>query len=233
MDEELWLNGTPHQMLSVLRRVHARLDRPVSERALRFFALACCRLAWPALVDERSRRAVEVAERAMVEQATPEELAVAVAEAAAARDEAEALSEQSHSTARFGAAIAARVAAFVVARGFDQGIFAKVRDALTFQRGVTDRAEVRAFVGQLTRALREVYANPFRPVAFSPAWRTDTAVALARQMYEAREFGAMPILADALQDAGCDCEEVLTHCRDTNAPHVRGCWVVDLVLGKE
>jgi hypothetical protein len=77
-----------------------------------------------------------------------------------------------------------------------------------------------------------ITGNPFRPVAFSPEWRTDTAVALARQMYESREFGAMPILADALQDAGCDNEDVLNHCRG-DGPHVRGCWVVDLVLGKE
>jgi hypothetical protein len=68
---------------------------------------------------------------------------------------------------------------------------------------------------------------------FDPAWRTDTAVALARQMYESRDFGAMPILADALQDAGCDTETVLSHCRDAHAAHVRGCWVVDLVLGRE
>ena len=80
--------------------------------------------------------------------------------------------------------------------------------------------------------LRDIFGNPFRPVAFSPAWRTDTAVALAQQMYDAREFGAMPILADALQNAGCDNDEVLTHCRE-GGPHVRGCWVVDLVLGKE
>jgi hypothetical protein len=52
-------------------------------------------------------------------------------------------------------------------------------------------------------------------------------------MYQARDFSAMPILADALQDAGCDNDDVLTHCRDTAQPHVRGCWVVDLVLGKE
>jgi hypothetical protein len=71
-----------------------------------------------------------------------------------------------------------------------------------------------------------------RPVSFSPEWRTDTAVALARQMYDSRDFGAMPILADALQDAGCDNEGILTHCRG-EGPHVRGCWVVDLVLGKE
>jgi len=80
--------------------------------------------------------------------------------------------------------------------------------------------------------MRDIFGNPFRPVAFDPAWRTDTAVAVARQMYESREFGAMPILADALQDAGCEDEHILSHCRDTSAPHVRGCWVCDLVLNK-
>jgi hypothetical protein len=79
---------------------------------------------------------------------------------------------------------------------------------------------------------RCVLGNPFRPVTFSPCWRTDTAVALARQMYESRNFSAMPILADALQDAGCENTDILDHCRGPG-PHVRGCWVVDLVLGKE
>ncbi|MBN9117608.1 MAG: hypothetical protein J0I06_00280 [Planctomycetes bacterium] len=77
-----------------------------------------------------------------------------------------------------------------------------------------------------------MFGNPFRLVAFSPSWRTDTARALARQMYDLREFSAMPILADALQDAGCDDAAILDHCRSTNQNHVRGCWVVDLVLGK-
>jgi hypothetical protein len=81
--------------------------------------------------------------------------------------------------------------------------------------------------------LRDLFGNPFRTVAFDPAWRTDTAVQLARQMYESRDFSAMPILADALQDAGCDSDDILNHCRDANATHVRGCWVVDLVLGKQ
>ncbi len=83
----------------------------------------------------------------------------------------------------------------------------------------------------LTDMIRCVIGNPFRPVAFSPSWRTDTALSLARTMYDARDFSAMPILADALQDAGCD-NDVLNHCRG-NSPHVRGCWVCDLVLGKE
>jgi len=79
--------------------------------------------------------------------------------------------------------------------------------------------------------VRDVVGNPFRQVIFDPAWRTDTVVTLARQMYESRDFFPMPILADALQDAGCENEDVLTHCR-ARGPHVRGCWVVDGILGK-
>ena len=55
---------------------------------------------------------------------------------------------------------------------------------------------------------------------------------LARGMYEEKAFDRMPILADALQDAGCDTPDILDHCRDTSLTHVRGCWVVDLMLGK-
>ncbi|HEY1189755.1 MAG TPA: hypothetical protein VGE74_19055 [Gemmata sp.] len=80
--------------------------------------------------------------------------------------------------------------------------------------------------------VRDIFGNPFRPVTFEPVWRTDTAVALAKQMYDSRDFSPMPILADALQDAGCDSTDILDHCRG-DGPHVRGCWVVDLVLGKE
>jgi hypothetical protein len=81
--------------------------------------------------------------------------------------------------------------------------------------------------------VKDIFGSQFRPVAFSPTWRTSTAVTVARQMYDAREFSAMPILADALQDAGCDSDDVLNHCREVGAVHVRGCWVVDGVLGKE
>ncbi len=79
---------------------------------------------------------------------------------------------------------------------------------------------------------RDIFGNPFRTVAFDPAWRTSTSVAIAQGMYEPRDFTAMPILADALQDAGCDNDDVLNHCRGASATHLRGCWVVDLVLGK-
>ncbi|AMV27420.1 hypothetical protein VT84_23675 [Gemmata sp. SH-PL17] len=79
---------------------------------------------------------------------------------------------------------------------------------------------------------RCVWGNPFRPMTVDPGWVTSDVTSLSRQMYESRDFSAMPILADALQDAGCDSADVLDHCRGPR-PHVRGCWVVDLVLGKE
>ncbi|WP_246173617.1 hypothetical protein [Limnoglobus roseus] len=80
--------------------------------------------------------------------------------------------------------------------------------------------------------LRDIFGNPFRPVACDPAWRTSTAVGLAEVIYDDRAFDRLPILADALQDAGCEDADILAHCRG-DGPHVRGCWVVDLVLGKE
>jgi hypothetical protein len=80
--------------------------------------------------------------------------------------------------------------------------------------------------------LRDIFGNPFRPVIFSPEWRTSTVLALARQIYDSRDFSAMPILADALQDAGCDNAEVLNHCLEP-VSHVRGCWVIDLILSKD
>ena len=79
--------------------------------------------------------------------------------------------------------------------------------------------------------LRCIVGNPFRPVAFDPRWRTEHTVGIARKMYDDRDFAAMPILADALEEAGCAVEAVLLHCRESG-PHARGCWVVDGVLGK-
>jgi hypothetical protein len=80
--------------------------------------------------------------------------------------------------------------------------------------------------------IRDLFGNPFRPIALDPSWLTSTATALARLMYDSRDFSAMPILADALQDAGCDNADILDHCRGPG-PHVRGCWVVDKLLSRE
>ena len=79
--------------------------------------------------------------------------------------------------------------------------------------------------------IRDIFGNPFRPVAFDPAWRTEHTVGMAAKMYDDREFAAMPILADALEEAGCEHADILAHCREPGV-HVRGCWVVDHLLGK-
>jgi hypothetical protein len=79
--------------------------------------------------------------------------------------------------------------------------------------------------------IRDIFGNPFRPVAADPCWLTSPVLDLARTMYDSRDFGPMPILGDALEEAGCNNADILAHCRG-GGPHVRGCWVVDLVLGK-
>jgi hypothetical protein len=82
-----------------------------------------------------------------------------------------------------------------------------------------------------TEVARCIFGNPFRPITLDPRWETETVVSLAQGIYTDRAFDRMPILADALEEAGCVNADVLSHCRG-EGPHVRGCWVVDLVLGK-
>ena len=80
--------------------------------------------------------------------------------------------------------------------------------------------------------LRDIFGNPFRPVIADLAWLTPTARSIADAIYRDRAFDRLPILADALEEAGCNNADVLLHCREPGE-HIRGCWVVDLVLGKE
>ena len=84
--------------------------------------------------------------------------------------------------------------------------------------------------------LRDIFGPlPFRPVTLDTRWLTwnhGTVPAIAHRMYEERAFHDLPILADALEDAGCTDADILAHCRQPGE-HVRGCWVVDLLLGKE
>jgi hypothetical protein len=96
-------------------------------------------------------------------------------------------------------------------------------------------AEYRAAFGRERVAqcglLRDLFRNPSRPVALTDAWRTPTVVALATSIYDDGAFDPLPILADALEDAGCDNTDILNHCRQPGE-HARGCWVVDLLLNK-
>ena len=83
----------------------------------------------------------------------------------------------------------------------------------------------------LCALIRDLFGSPFHPVSIDPAWLTTNVVGLAQAIYEGRAFDRLPILADALEDAGCFHPDVLSHCRGPG-PHVRGCWLVDLLLGK-
>jgi hypothetical protein len=102
--------------------------------------------------------------------------------------------------------------------------------AIGMWKAVSNAAHAIAMTEQCI-LLRDILGNPFRPVALDPAWRTPAVLHLARAIYDDRAFDQLPVLADALEEAGCASREVLDHCRSPG-PHVRGCWVVDLVLGK-
>jgi hypothetical protein len=79
---------------------------------------------------------------------------------------------------------------------------------------------------------QDCFGNSVRGLTVEPAWLTSDVISLARSIDELRAYDRLAILADALQDAGCDYCNVLDHCRN-GGPHAPGCWVVDLVLGKE
>jgi hypothetical protein len=190
---------------------------PPSDRKLLLLLAGCGRHLWPALRPDGdwNREWVERVERVADGSATADDLRAVLGP---------------------GLAVAASVTNFPygLAAMNPAGLWDKI-DRLT-RAGLLDPRAVDGYFGWESAAgcgvVREVIGDPFRPVAFDPTWGTSTARVLARQMYDSREFSAMPILADALQDAGCENEDILTHCRGPG-PHVRGCWVVDLLLGKE
>jgi hypothetical protein len=179
-------------------------------RQLRLAACACCRRIWSRMDRRESRRIVElvqcVADGRVSELRLPSAL-------------------EEHGMAAGNLVHLPNYAAVHTAYAMPRGLAIVLTSAAD---ATSDPAPERR---EQSHLLRDIFGNPFRPVAFDAAWRTSTAVSLAGQMYESRDFGAMPILADALQDAGCDSDDILGHCR-APVSHVRGCWVVDLVLGK-
>jgi hypothetical protein len=89
----------------------------------------------------------------------------------------------------------------------------------------------RAWIGEhwQSNLLRDVFGNPFHSVSLDPAWITPLVKGLALSIYDDRNFTDLPILADALEEAGCTNADILQHCRGPG-PHVRGCWSLDLIL---
>jgi hypothetical protein len=206
--ESEWMAcSDPTPMLEFLRG-------KAGDRRLRLFAVACCRRIWPLLTDERSRKGVEVAEQYADGRVSDEELRAVSGEAA---------SVGVGFGVQFGPANAAHFAAL-------PGRVHPDRCAMFAARAVAHAAEPAAQAG----LIRCLWGNPFRRVAVAPSrlsWNDGTVVRQAQTIYEDRAFDRLPILADALEEAGCTDAGILGHLRGPG-PHVRGCWVVDLLLGK-
>jgi hypothetical protein len=250
-----WLTNTdPPAMLAYLR------DRgPVSERKLRLFAVAVASEVRHLMSEERSRDALRIAEEVAdgrtdeAERAFAQELSNAARTEAETRYEAE-VNESTYAESdeviaagwRLLVPVDAAATAHAVLHpvAFSAAVDA-VRLMLTTEEWVRQTVRWEAGNGRnpddatglasgshLAALLRDIFGNPFRPISFSREWRTEAVVALARGIYEGRAFERMPVLADAIEDAGCADPHVLEHCRGAGQ-HQRGCWVVDLVLGKK
>jgi hypothetical protein len=185
-----------------------------SERKLRLFAVACCRRVWRLMTDEPSRRAVEVAERYADDLAGEVDriFSSKTAWAAWTTPAGAAAREAVEGDAWASASGASRYASWAVG-------------------GVPRARELHA----QAELARDIFGNIFRPVTIFPfwfAWHGGLLASIAQRMYDSRDFADMPVLADALEEAGCTDADILGHCR-SGGEHVRGCWVIDLLLGKE
>jgi len=193
----------PISMLAFLRS-----GGRATARKLRLFGCGARRLTWPLLTDRRSRDAIAVSERFADGLATEQELAAAQAAAYAAVDEMDGGAEAEHVAA------------------------AQVLWAVASEAGRNEQAGLWA-ERQAPVLLRDLFGPlPFRPLKIDSTWRAPAVVALAAAIYEERRWGDTPVLADALEEAGADDAELLGHLREPGGLHVRGCWCLDLLLGK-
>jgi hypothetical protein len=216
----------PQAMVFHLGRVKKAPRTKAGRRKLRLFACGCCRLLWEMLTDGRLREAVMVAERFADDDATKSELEAAYREV---HDSGLAHRRYLSGEIDAGTLTAAHMAEGVASeRAFAAAFWQTAREPLM------GGYSFKGFDGGavLRRLLCCVFMPYFRPVALERGWRTTTAVTLARSIYEERAFERCPILADALEDAGCTDVNLLTHLREDEL-HCRGCHAIDAVLGKK
>ncbi|HEX4613640.1 MAG TPA: hypothetical protein VH092_35990 [Urbifossiella sp.] len=240
MTEAEWLAATdPTPMLEFLRG-------KVSDRKLRLFGNACCRRIWAHLGDPRSRSIVVASERFVEDEVGADVLNRAFAEAAEAREAAHHEGGDQDATESVLGLRGGLILSQVIEGACESVAYLAVEEAWESidnpqsdmgrsrdeeYEDALESGRTREKVGE-AGILRDVFGPlPFRPIAVDPSWLTSATGALARGIYEERAFDRLPVLADALEDAGCSQDEILSHCRG-GGPHVRGCWVVDLVLGK-
>lgn len=197
-----------------------------SNRKLRLFALGCCQEWLGDMQDERSRVAVEIAEKYA-------EGLVSLAELFAAKRSARSILGLGNADGTDRIKYAAKLA-WMVSNQSAYGAASRCSENpfdLTYKKYFR-RHRIREMQNLKTRLFRCIFGNPFRPISIDPSWLTSTVLALTTGIYQERAFDRMPILADALQDAGCDNEDILNHLRG-QGPHTKGCWVVDLLLDKK
>jgi hypothetical protein len=212
MTEAEWLGAVEPYAIITSEFLYKKWTHP---RAPRLLSCADCRLIWDQFTDSRSRNAIEVAGEYADGKVTLKALTAAHRAARTAYEEARRpsrwLCSTAAETARPKNVMSALVSVVMTISGIDETAFHEV--VLSMIHDVFHR-------------------RLFRPITLNPSWLTSTVSALAMQMYDSRDFSAMPILADALQDSGCGDEDILNHCRGPG-PHVRGCFLIDLILAKE
>lgn len=199
--------------------------RKAGQRKLRLFACGCVR-GWEDLLDDQLRGLVEVAERFADGLVEKPDLASAYRVASSRWSEYDPEHLYLYPTSWRLQRVVSMTVAACLPKPFEAALM-----ATSYPLYHTPIAEQTTADKLLCDLLRCVFGNPFRDPAFSRKWRTETVTALAVGIYEKRAFDRMPFLADALEDAGCDDPAMLTHLRGDN-PHCRGCWVLDLAMGK-
>jgi len=226
----------------------------VSSRKLRLFDVACARHVWNLLPDDETRRAVEIAELFADGRASREALDDAARRAKEAADRVAqpiltgGASRAAEAAGQAGYSVAWANQQLMAIQGHYVGLAACRPDATqppcAAAAGFAARLERAAAGGAMPTDAYKAYFDflrdilgplPFRTVRLDPAclaWNRGAISAVARHIYEGREFQELPTLADALGNAECDNDEIIAHCRGPG-PHVRGCWVVDLILGSE
>jgi hypothetical protein len=240
MDEEWWLAcSDPLKMLDFLRG-------KASYRKRRLFAVTCARRVWQFLRDERSRKAVVISERYADKYATDEEIKAAGHEGKnAAGDTQSAARNLADEAARYAAFSAFHAASCAYHAGYCND-WSDIR--ISSEYAVWACRKVDLFVGEdaerlaQCQILRDLFGNLFHPITISSvwlSWNDGIVVRLAQAAYDDRILPAgtldnarLFILADALEEAGCTDEQILTHLR-SGGDHYRGCWVIDLLLGRE
>jgi hypothetical protein len=249
MTEAEWFSSTHLQQMLEFQREKG------NERKFRLFSVACCRRIWPFLIDSRSRKGVEIAEKFSDGLASIKELGYAAHRAAQVAQDPGYADAPPYSV--ITAIEHARIAAVCASAH-------PINDVIIIAKGVAGHAQIAAsLVGwkegrsnwleelksrqevekqTQINLLRDIFGNPFHSVTIPLSiltWQGSTIPPLAQAIYENRQMPAgtfyparMKILAESLVESGCSDPDILAHCRREGS-HVRGCWVIDLLLEKE